>query len=227
MIALPTTMFTPLGSRAIGLQAYLRLDQASGNMIDGSRFGRTWTNLGSPTRSVAGKWGSCSQYDGVNDIDKCEAADLLSTFSGASALTISCWASATALADLDCAFSIGDDNTNNMIGLYPYWDEAGVARFRVWYNATYIINAASGVLANGTLNHFCYRQTSATSHEGFVNGVSIDTDATSKTIPASIDMAAIGGYGDGEDFYTGKIDHVKLWNRALTTEEIVQDSKHG
>lgn len=206
-----------------------RLDESSGNAKDSSGNGYDGTIIGGVTQNVAGKIRTAYQFDGVNGVVRMNQAGLASAINGITALTISFWASALAYENNKCAFSMGDDGTNNMIAIYPYYNAGGKDGFNgiaVWYNGTTIMNPASALLANGTMNHFTYRQTNATTHELFVNKVSVATSATSKTMIGTSDMVVIGGYGDGEEFYTYRSDHNKLWKRALTNTEISTDGSY-
>lgn len=211
------------------LLGFWRLDEASGTVLDSSGNAYNGTASGGITRNVSGKIRTAYQFGGVDGSVVINSASLLSALNGRNVLSVSFWANALLYENNKCAFSIGDDGTGNMLSFYPYYNAGGKGGFNgvaVWYNGETIMNPASALLADGTWNNFIYVQNGATSHELFINGVSVASATNSKSISASIDMVAIGAYGDGEEFYTRGVDHVKVWKKALNALEISTEKSY-
>jgi len=203
------------------LQGYWLLDESSGNALDSSGNGYDMIVTGA-TQGAAGHINTAYDFDGVNDDASVNAAALNSTFSGTSVITIAFWASSAAYNALDAAFAIGNDNTDDVLAIYPYFAGGmGAEQINVWYDGEFIFAVANTLLADGTLNHFCYVQRSATDHELYINGVSVATDATSKAISAAMDNVTIGAYDPtNNEPFDGIIDQVRLYNVALTDPQI-------
>lgn len=229
MLHVPTTLLAGVqGSRYVDLELWLPFDETSGAQKDLS--GNSYpTTISGATQGFAGKFGLACDFDGVNDTIAIDDAAILATFASSTVHTISFWAAQDAYNPNDAAVSINEDNTNNALAIYPYFEGAmAVQEFRVWYNGQYIFQVANSLTADGTYHHFCYVQRSATDHEFYIDGVSVATDATSKTIDANITEVIVGAYDlTTNEPFDGQVDNVKLWSRDLTDVEILDDFNLG
>lgn len=208
-------------SRARALQTPLlhwRLDETTGLLLDSSGNAFDGTNDGA-TLGVAGHIDLATDFDGVNDDITNINAPLTSQLEGITEFTICFWASDTSLNAYDCALSFGDGSGDD-VSLYPY-NSIGGGGFSVWNDNEDILEGMGAAPADGSFNHFAYRQTDATTHDGFVSGANEGSDASSKTTNTTVDEFALGYYvGNGERF-GGIIDDVRVYLRALSDDEIL------
>ena len=134
-----------------------------------------------------------------------------------SAITIQCW-----------IFS----NTENSKGLVAKWGNGlldymlfkTTNNFRLYIGSS---NKASGTIPNtGWVNI-------AGTYDGsnmktFINGTLSTTKAETGAIPNNTNVLEIGRYGSNSTYtYSERIDDVKIYDRALTTDEIEQNYKAG
>jgi hypothetical protein len=134
-----------------------------------------------------------------------------------SAITIQCW-----------IFS----NTENSKGLVAKWGNGlldymlfkTTNNFRLYIGSS---NKASGTIPNtGWVNI-------AGTYDGsnmktFINGTLSTTKAETGAIPNNTNVLEIGRYGSNSTYtYSERIDDVKLYDRALTADEILQNYKAG
>ena len=196
-----------------------RFDETSGDALDSSvnSFNGTVTGV---TQGVAGHLGLAYSFDGTDNNVTNTAVGLTTPLEGITAFTICFWAKTGAFALNDCAAGFGLDGADDAICLYPF-NTSGGNGFAVWYDGEFIFTASGSAPANDTYSHFCYRQNGATTHEIFINGISVGTDATSKTSPAVVDGVSVGNYTGNGEFFDGEIDDVRLYTRSLTDEQIL------
>ena len=108
------------------------------------------------------------------------------------------------LEDGDLGVHISENTSGDVYGTYrvPH----GQAE-NTWYHVAMVYNASNGTT------------------ELFVNGVSIGK-STENVMPTSIANNnadfVIGGREDGVSNYNGKIDEVRIWSKALTSDKVAQ-----
>jgi Concanavalin A-like lectin/glucanases superfamily len=106
--------------------------------------------------------------------------------------------------------------------IYPFEIQNGNGA-RVWYNGTSVIDQDNGVIADGKFHHFVFVSRSANDQELFVDGINIATTlAANKTLPATLTGVTIGAWNPTGQYYTGALDDVRIYNRALSAQEVQQ-----
>ena len=217
-----------LGSRVNGLQGYLPLDDTSGAPKDLSGNNVPWVNSGATQGVLAGDLGLAVSTDGVNDTINTTDATILAKFANGTIRSVSGWFAAGDYNANDCAFGMGENNTNDVFGIYPYFDGGmGADQIRIWFNGEYIFQQSSALLADGSLNHICVVSRSATEHELYINGFSVGTDSTNKTMTADIDYICVGAYDiETNEAFEGDSTIIKLWDVGLTSAEVLEDFKY-
>ncbi len=205
-----------------GLAAGYAFDEASGTTaLDASGHSLTGTLTNGPTR-VPGRYGSAVNLDGVNDyVDLGNPAGLQLTGS----MTVSAWVYSSAFpgddapivskrgtGELGYQLDTTVDTGPRTIG-FKLTSSSGTNMFRygattlqanTWYHIAGVYNATAGTLdvyLNGQLD----------------NGSLVGTVTTSQrnsTVNVNIGQRPSGGF-----FFNGRIDDVRIYNRALTASE--------
>lgn len=208
------------------LQAYWRLDEASGNIVDEvNSYALTPTN--SPTYSVTGKLGdaisflraSDQRFEGYSSI-----SNLIDSF-GYNDISISLWVNIT-----------GDTNTARGIfylrgtnSIYLYADTSN--KIRGYTNlpgsSTYI--AANSGASSDTWYHVVLRLDRDGLMTLYINNelqtATLDISSYSGTNITSGggSYCYIGNYGTSSSYaFSGVIDELGVYNRLLTTDEIAE-----
>jgi hypothetical protein len=204
--AAPSSLVAAYGfNEAGGLTAA----DSSGNQLNGTLSGATWT--------AAGRFGGALAFDGTNDWVTVADHSLLDLTSG---MTVEAWVRPTSLVDWKTvvlkerpgglAYALyASDNTNR-----PPAGYVNVAFDRAAVGST--------ALALNQWTHL------ATTYDGnllklYVNGTLVSTQTIGGAITTSASALRIGGNSVWGEYFAGTIDEVRLHNRALTASEIQQD----
>jgi hypothetical protein len=200
---------------ANGLVAAYSFDEGTGtNVADASGTGNGGTVTGA-TWSTAGKHGGALSFDGAGDF--VTVADTASLDLSA-AMTVEAWVFPTSLTGYSAI--VAKERTG---GGFPYGLETGAGvpdgYVTTGPNAT---AAATTALAANAWTHV------AASYDGanvrlYVNGVLAATKAASGAIRLSNDALRIGGDVTWSEWFQGRIDDVRVYNRALTAAELGTD----
>lgn len=76
--------------------------------------------------------------------------------------------------------------------------------------------------------HMMGTSSGTSDHKLYLNGIQVQTDATSVSVPTvagnvKYRIGVFGGFGSGSNYHNGYIANVKLYNRALSAEEVLQN----
>ena len=190
-----------------GLVRWWKFDEASGNAIDSSGQGYTGTPTGTTIVSNCKRSG-CRSFNGTSDYITFSSINLGTTHS------ISQWINWKALGGLVVAGT-------HVAYMYTGYTSGG----EIYYS----INGSG---ADGVdYCHFTFTPTlnqwyqvvfirNGTSVQLFVNGIQI---GVTKTLSGNgaLTVAAIGSYSDDHNFpHSGLIDDVRIYNRALSAQEV-------
>jgi hypothetical protein len=178
---------------------------ASGNGHPGSVSGATWI--------ATGKFGRALSFDGVNDLVTVPNAPDLNPATG---LTVMAWIYPTVsngVRDVVIKEGAGVDVYNLYHRNWRGRPEANVLIGGV--NRT----AEGTSLPKNTWSHV------ASTYDGvtlrlFVNGVQVASTAAAGSIPSSTGPLRVGGNSLWGEFFKGRIDEVRVYNRALSQAEI-------
>ena len=204
-----------------GLVAYYKLDGTSGPVVD-----ETGNNNGvnyEAARGVTGKVGSAFDFDGINDYVSIPYSSDFAYTIGQDDITVSAWVYPFDKDNPDHGAIYSDRAAGNDVaalvmainqgyfylgGWSPTATDYSVPQVLVpsnnqWYLMTAVFNSTEAKLyINGDLE-------SSTS----LTGVSLANGGTGMLLGK-----AQGGYW--ENYFDGKIDEVKIWNRALSASEV-------
>jgi hypothetical protein len=205
-----------------GLVAAYSFSEGSGTTLaDRTGLGHTGT-LSGATWTTQGRFGNALSFDGVNDwVTIADATDLDFT----TGLTLEAWVFPTAN---------GGGSWRNVI----IKERPGGEVYNLYANADtnaptiYVVRAAdpagpldargSTQLPLNTWTHLAVTFDNSTLRI-FVNGVQVGTRAVAGPLLTSTGALRLGGNGIWGEFFAGRIDEVRLYNRALSAAEIQID----
>lgn len=171
---------------------------------------------------TAGKIGTALNFDGADErIEGITYSALNTTMSSNTVFSFSMWASASSFQAGDTAFCMGvlnSGSSTNTIIFRPYSTSNNGPR--LFHNGGTALFDLAGPAADGAFNHFCYVQDGATDHTLYVNGSSVATSSTSTTMTSSFGEVTIAVKNDNANFYLGRIDDIRIYDRALTAAEV-------
>jgi len=185
-----------------------RINDVSGNGNHGNTSGIATSTFYRP-----GKIGQAGNFDGVDDYVEKDSAMGITAFP----YTMSAWANATAagaIVFLGDPHSFGRFTTIKVSGGFYGLD----ARYDSGLNDT-----LSSVAIDGNWHHVVGVFESETSRKLYVDGVLAGTDTSSQAFP-DIDRFNIGRLGRSSSisYFSGAIDDVRIYSRALSASEILQ-----
>lgn len=199
---------------------------SSGNVNDGTLVGATFTNTA--------KFGEHAvSFDGVDDFISVPDGDM--SLNPASAITAEAWIHITAYGFYPSVISKG--NVGNYAESYALFvDPSGVLSFLVNTDGT---SGGRGVVITGPaipLNTWVHV---AGTYDGaavktYLNGVQVGSVARTGTINQLPNDVLIGKSDRTstpspylDSFFNGKIDEVRIWNRALGANEVLASAQAG
>jgi hypothetical protein len=156
-------------------------------------------------------------FDGVNDwvtVADSNSLDLTG------AMTLEAWVNPSALGSVWRTVILKEQATQLVYGLYASTD-TGVPAGNVFTSSDLDIRAPGPLTANAW-THL------ATTYDGatlrlYVNGVQAASRALTGTIRTSTQPLRIGGNDIWGEWFAGRIDEVRVYNRALTANQIQAD----
>ncbi len=217
----PAYQFTVIGHRNLVAQYTLNTGSLVGwwkfdnDFLDWSGNGNDGIcSAGCPTPTT-GKVGSALYFDGNGSIDAGNGARLNITGN----ITIEAWVKPAKLATQYIVKKATNDATN---GYELSLASSGKAFFRFNQRAssnTYRVDSAINYPSNNTTWVHLVGIYNGTQLQIYLNGHLSNNKSGSSNISSNTNNLKIGG-PDGTAFYKGSIDDVRIWNRALTPQEV-------
>lgn len=210
-----------LQAAPVGPVMYWKLDEASGAAAtpaddfvgtnDGTHAGTPTPSLDRPAAITFANAQSLS-FDGVDD--QVTRATVTGITAGNTAHTIAMWIKVSALpANRAWIAQLGNEGTGS-----HHWliNSAGVTQFGVWGGAG---QKAPVIPVDGVWRHLA-TTFNGTNLSAYVDGVEVGTPVAAtfnlQGVPFSIAQAH-----NGENFFNGLLDDVRLYSRALTAAEVL------
>ncbi|HVQ90242.1 MAG TPA: LamG-like jellyroll fold domain-containing protein [Mycobacteriales bacterium] len=208
----------PVGAAGAGLVAAYGFDEGAGTTAgDASGGGHAGTLTGAAW-SAAGRFGGALSFNGTSSwvtVPDAAALDLTS------AMTLEAWVRPVAGSGWrtvlmkerpgGLAYSLyGYDNSNRPPAVYGN------------FGGTDVSAAGGSALPVNTWSHLAGTYDGATLRL-YVNGVQVATKARTGPLPASTSPLRIGGNSAWGEYFSGLIDEVRVYNRALPAAEIGTD----
>jgi hypothetical protein len=201
-----------------GLVAAYSFNEGSGTTVtDLSGNGHTGT-IANATWTTAGKYGNALSFNGTNAwVTINDAADLHLT----TGMTLEAWVNSAATNNWRSA--ILKEGTGSLA--YALYATAGSSNPPAGYVRVGGVDqdaTGTSVLTTSVWTHL------ATTYDGsnlrlYVNGTLLKTTAVSGTIVSSTGALRIGGNSIWGEYFSGLIDEVRVYNRALSQTEIQAD----
>ena len=185
------------------------LADGSGNANNGAISGATW--------STSGKFGSALSFDGVNDLVTVnDAASLDLT----NAMTLEAWVFPVALGATWRTVVLKEQPNQLVYALYAS-EGSSRASGHVFSGSDLDTRSANTIPLN-TWTHLAVTYDGATLRL-YVNGTQVSTRAVTGSMPNSTGGLRIGGNNVRPEWFSGRIDEVRIYNRALTAAQIQTD----
>jgi hypothetical protein len=195
----------------------LGFDETAGTAVtDASGQGNHGTINGA-TRTTAGRYGAALSFDGINDwVTVADAASLDLT----NRLTVEAWVFPTALNSWETV--VLKEAPGDLV--YALYGDNNARRPGAWLRLAGVSTSAVGpaVLPLNGWSHL------AMTYDGaqvslFVNGTLVRSVARTGLMSNTTGALRIGGNAVWTEFFNGRIDEVRIYNRALTASEIQAD----
>ncbi|GFE60844.1 LamG-like jellyroll fold domain-containing protein, partial [Geobacter sp. AOG2] len=182
---------------------------ASGNGLNGTISGASW---------VAGKDGNALSFNGVNNLVTVPASNVLDLTTG---MTLEGWVYPTNSSGKWGCVLMKETSNFYAYGLYISPANHPVV-FMVINGSEHGFEVPTNLTAN-TWSHLAATY-DGTTLSVYVNGILKGSETISATIPASSGALRIGGNSIwATEYFTGIIDNVRIFDRALTNAEIQTD----
>ena len=191
---------------------------------DNSGNGNNGTLTNNPGWSVSGKFGAAILFDGTNDFININDANSLDLTNG---MTLEAWVNPSNLTNYKTVLCKENGTSNLAYSLSANNNTSGTANQRP--NSRIRIGTATKTVTGTTklaLNTWVHI---ACTYDGaimrfYVNSVQVSTFATTGNIATTSNPLRIGGSTAlGAQYFTGLIDEVRIYSRALSQAEIQTD----
>ena len=204
-----------------GLVGAYSFDAGSGTSLADSSGSANNGTLSGPTWTTAGKTGNALSFDGVNDwVTIADKASL--DFSNG--MTLEAWVRPTAQDAIWRTVVTKEKPGNNLVyGLFSNSSNSrpiGIAT--IGSSASQRIVNGSAPVAAAAWTHL------ATTYDGatlrlYSNGTQVGSQAVTGAMANSSGALRIGGNAVWAEWFSGRIDDLRLYNRALTAAEVQSD----
>jgi hypothetical protein len=213
--AVAVIVHNPLPAPA-GLVASYSFNEGSGTtLIDRSGTGHTGTIAGAAW-TTQGKFGGALSFDGINDWVTVNDANALDLTTG---MTLEAWVRPTSLASWRTV--LVKQRTGGLVYSLYASNDRSLAESDIKIDDE-LGTAAQTALAVNTWAHV------AVTYDGshlrlFVNGIQVSSREMSGPMTTSTGVLRIGGNSVWGEYFAGRIDEIRIYNRALTPAEILGD----
>ena len=211
--------YSGVGAPVSGLAAYYPFDETSGTAIadlSGNANNGTMTNMDGATDHIPGVIGNGLDFDGADDhVVVPQAASL--NFSTSHSMTLWVRPAAWPASGQNATFLAKRTFAN----YYFEMGDTGLASGGFYDGGTYRGFTAPGALALGTWYHLAavFDDTGNT-YKVYINGVEVLNTGAAWVPQVQVGNLYIGTLEASIQFFTGALDEIRLYNRALTAGEI-------
>ena len=195
------------------------------NVTDKSGSGNAGSLSGfAATTTVIGKLGQALDFDGSDDYVTIAHSTSLNHGNASDTFSVSAWVKTTAGGQI---ISKGRPTSLTHIA-YRLHVSSGNLTFARWHQTPDTADSFAGDVAidDGVWHHVAFVNTSASSHSLYVDGALDVTDTTTwSQDDLNTEEVNIGRYKNhtfSTTFFTGSIDDVRIYNRALSAAEVLR-----
>ncbi len=185
------------------------LADTSGNGNNGTISGATW--------STSGKYGGALSFDGVNDLVTVADANSLDLTTG---MTLEAWVFPAALGGTWRTALLKEQPGQLVYGLYANADNSRPSA-HVFVGGDRDTRGTA-ILPINTWTHLAAAYDGATLRL-YVNGVQASSQSIVGSILTSTGALRIGGNNVWAEWFSGRLDEVRVYNRALSAAEVQAD----
>ncbi|HEU0025243.1 MAG TPA: LamG-like jellyroll fold domain-containing protein, partial [Thermoleophilaceae bacterium] len=213
-VTLTVNTAPPPGTGPVGAWGF---DETSGTSVsDASGHGNNGTISGA-VRTTAGKAGSALTFDGVNDwVTVADAASLDLT----NRATLEAWVYPTALGGAWRTALLKERTGHLAYALYANNDIARPSG-HLFTSADLYASGATQLPLN-TWSHLAMTWDGATQRL-WLNGTQVASRAVTGTLPNGAGPLRFGGNSVWAEWFAGRLDEIRVYNRALTQAELQTD----
>jgi hypothetical protein len=200
-----------------GLVGAWSFNEGSGNTVtDASGKGNPGTISGA-TRTTSGKYGGALTFDGVNDLVTVADANTLDL---TTAVTMEAWVRSTKAGGWRTV-AIKEAPNHLVYGLYGNTG-GNKPSGQVVINGTDNEVRGTSALTLLSWTHLAMTWDGAT-QRFYVNGALVSSKTTSGVMSNSTGALRFGGNGVWGEYFTGQLDELRIYSRALSASEITAD----
>lgn len=219
-------MYEQLVGNETGLVAYYNFNESSGTSLDD---GSTNSNSGTLTNMAGTEWKpssaffgpkNCLDFDGVNDYVDCGTNASLSSLSN---ISVEAWVYPTSSSSWQEVFHKQDNVGNPNSVTLALSGGTDIYTFVNSGSTGATSNSITDVLTLNEWNHIAMTwQNSDGEVNVYVNGVNVSTyNGSTDALPVvGTGKAFLGSLSGSTEFFTGKIDEVRIWTDVRTETEI-------
>jgi glucose/arabinose dehydrogenase len=213
---IPVTLtVSPPSTGLVGAWAF---NEASGSTANDASGAANPGTISGATRTTAGKYGSALTFDGVNDIVNVPDANSLDLTTG---MTLEAWVRPTAGGNWKTVL-LKEQPGHLAYALYSHEDTGRPSGHVFTTAAGDTWTGAPAALALNTWSHLAMTWDGLT-RRIYLNGTQVASGALTGTAVTSTSPLRIGGNTIWSEWFTGQIDEVRIYNRALSAAEVVND----
>jgi hypothetical protein len=216
--ATATNVTVTVNNAVLGLVGAWGFNEGTGTTTaDVSGLGNNGT-LSNAAWTTAGKFGKALSFNGTNAwVTIADSASLHLT----TAMTLEAWVEPTAALSAWRSVLLKEAGTEESYAIYGN-DDTNHPSGWAYVNGTYYPARGTASLAVNTWTHL------ATTYDGttlklYVNGVLTGSQAVSGSLLVSTGALRIGGNSIWGEYFTGLVDEVRVYNRALSATEVQTD----
>ncbi len=204
----------------VGLVGYWKFDESSGAAADSSGNGNSGTLNGSSPAYVSGKFGNAIALDAAgSDYVSMGNPAVLQVTTG----TISCWMYYTGSVATSYSMLVSKMDLNNDQNGFCLYRSATAMTWELANGSTFQAVGILGTLPTNSVWHHMVLTWDGSNVKIYKDAV--QHSSTSQTVTP---VTTVHNFTVGRDavytgsYYSGMIDDVRIWSRALTTNEVTE-----
>ena len=214
-VTLTVNPVTPPGTGPVGAWGFDETGTGT-TTADASGRGNTGTISGA-LRTTAGKIGGALTFDGVNDwVTVPDAASLDLT----NRATLEAWVYPTALG-LDWRTALLKEQSGQLVYALYANNDINRPSGHVYTSGDLFTNGTSALPLN-TWSHLAMTW-DGTTQRLWLNGAQVGSRAVTGTLPNSAGVLRFGGNNVWAEWFAGRLDEIRVYDRALTQAELQAD----